>query len=253
MNAIDILKEDHRIVDGLFKEVENTTPSRHPALFKRIKGELDTHAHIEEVIFYPALKKRGDKELVGMVLEGLEEHSQMKKFLAEIDAISIKNERYEPKLKVLIEDTRHHVKEEERMRTGMFAMAERQLGEAAMEKLGTRIEAEKKKFQNANGIVPEKREAPKSSLETLVEKAREVVADIFTGGSSGADNAKAPAAAKPSNGRGNRKSGAKSGGATSKPRQEREQRQSAGPRKENRNAQSRGQVDSCELAEKFGL
>lgn len=214
MNAIDLLKEDHRIVDGLFKQVEDTPPSRHPALFKRIKGELDTHAHIEEKVFYPVLKKRGKKDLIDMVLEGLEEHSQMKKFLREIAAIDVKNERFEPKLKVLIEDTRHHVKEEERMVTGMFALAEDQMGDAALETLGLQMEAEKKKFQAARGIKPEKREPAKSSIGAIVEKAKEVVTEMFTGKDSDALKPKGTSRPKTSNGRTEKKANAKATGAT---------------------------------------
>jgi hypothetical protein len=201
MNAIDLLKQDHRIVDGLFKQVEDTPPSRHPALFKRIKGELDAHAHVEEKIFYPVLKKRGKKDLVDMVLEGLEEHSQMKKFLREIAAIDVKNERFEPKLKVLIEDTRHHVKEEERMVTGMFALAEAQLGDETLEKLGLQMEAEKKKFQSARGFKPEKREPATSPIGAIVEKAKEVVTGIFTSKDGDALKPKQSSQPKASNGK----------------------------------------------------
>jgi len=187
-----MLKEDHRIVDGLFKQVEDTPPSKHGPLFKRIKGELETHAHVEETIFYPALKRKGDKELKTMVLEGLEEHHQMKMFLGEVAEITPRNERFEPKLKVLIEDTRHHVKEEEGV-GGMFSMAESQLGETAMEKLGQKMLAEKQKFLKANGITPEPRPEP-ATLGTLTEKAKEMVAGVFGASAANAgDNSKAKA------------------------------------------------------------
>ncbi|HVF46602.1 MAG TPA: hemerythrin domain-containing protein [Pyrinomonadaceae bacterium] len=181
MNAIDLLKEDHKIVDGLFKEVESTPPSKHGPLFKRIKGELDTHAHVEEAIFYPTLKKKGDKELKEMVLEGIEEHHQMKMFLREVAELTPRNERFEPKLMVLIEDTRHHVKEEEGT-GGMFSMAENQLGEEAMEKLGKQILAEKARFIKDNGIKPEPRPAP-TALGSIAERAKEMVAGVLGGGS----------------------------------------------------------------------
>src|SRR4051794_25000349 len=55
-DAIDLLKEDHDRVQALFDEVKSSDEKRHPALFERIKKELDVHAHIEETIFYPNLK-----------------------------------------------------------------------------------------------------------------------------------------------------------------------------------------------------
>jgi iron-sulfur cluster repair protein YtfE (RIC family) len=173
MNVIDLLKEDHDIVDALFKQVEATPPSRHEALFKRIKGELDTHAHVEETIFYPTLQKRGNKDLVDIVKEGFEEHKQIKMFLAELDGKTSKNQQFDAKLKVLIEDTRHHVKEEE---NEMFPMVEEQFNFDELDKLGAEIEAEKKKFQSANKIKPESREKARGPIGRLVQ----AVTGVFT-------------------------------------------------------------------------
>lgn len=174
MNAVDLLKQDHRTVESLFKEAENVTPAKQGPIFKKIKGELDTHAHIEEKIFYPKLKKEGNKELVDIVLEGFEEHSQIKKFLREIAAITPNNEAFEAKLKVLMEDTRHHVKEEE---NEMFPLVEDQFTSEALEKLGARMEAEKKKYQTANRITPVK--PKKGVVETMMDTAKTLVGGLL--------------------------------------------------------------------------
>lgn len=219
MNAVDLLKEDHKIVDGLFKQVESTPPSKHGSLFKRIKGELDTHAHVEEAIFYPALKKKGDKELKDVVLEGFEEHHQMKMFLREVAELTPRNERFEPKLKVLIEDTRHHVKEEEGT-GGMFSMAENQLGEEAMEKLGKQMQAEKERYMKENGIKPEPRPAP-TALGAIAERAKELVAGVFgsgradAGGRSKAKTAKGNGRSGPASGQADKGTGGKGTSAKS--------------------------------------
>ncbi|HEV7646174.1 MAG TPA: hemerythrin domain-containing protein [Pyrinomonadaceae bacterium] len=142
MNAIDLLKTDHRKVEELFQQVEDTPKGKHGNIFKRIKAELDVHTHIEEKIFYPRLKK--EAELKDITLEGIEEHHQAKMFLKEIPRLSDKNERFEPKLKVLMEDIKHHVKEEERV---MFPKAQVILSIQEMEQLGAEMEAEKKRFK----------------------------------------------------------------------------------------------------------
>ena len=144
MDAIALLKADHKVVEGLFAQVEKTGPAKHPEIFTKIKAELDAHAHIEEKIFYPKLKAEGTKELVDIVLEGLEEHHQMKMFLAELASLSGKAEEFEPKLTVLIEDTKHHVKEEE---GEMFPLVKKQFEKKVLEDLGARMEAEKEKFK----------------------------------------------------------------------------------------------------------
>lgn len=146
MNAIELLKADHKVVADLFEKVKASKESEHPAIFAEIKAELDVHAHIEETIFYPKLKAEGNKELVDIVLEGIEEHGQIKKFLKELDAISNESEKFEPKLKVLIEDTEHHVKEEE---GEMFPLVEAQFDDAFIEDLGTQMEKEKSVFQKS--------------------------------------------------------------------------------------------------------
>lgn len=142
MNAIELLKADHDKVDKLFQKVKATEESEHPAIFEQIKAELDVHTHIEETIFYPKLIEEGDKELQDIVKEGIEEHRQAKMFLRELSNLAEDSEKFEPKLKVLMEDIEHHVQEEE---GEMFKMVKEQFDAATLEELGAEMEAEKKK------------------------------------------------------------------------------------------------------------
>lgn len=144
MNAIELLKSDHAVVADLFKKVKATDESEHPALFEKIRAELEVHTHIEEVIFYPKLKADGKKELVDITLEGIEEHHQVKLFLRELSALADESEKFEPKLTVLIEDVEHHVEEEE---TEMFPMVEDQFDADTLDELGAAMEAEKGSFK----------------------------------------------------------------------------------------------------------
>jgi iron-sulfur cluster repair protein YtfE (RIC family) len=143
MNAIELLKEDHDKVDKLFQKVKATPDGDHKELFEQIKAELDVHTHIEETIFYPKLKEEGDKELKDIVLEGIEEHRQAKMFLKELAALADDSEKFDPKLKVLMEDIEHHVVEEE---GEMFKMVEKQFDEYTLQMLGAEMEKEKKNF-----------------------------------------------------------------------------------------------------------
>ncbi len=146
MNAIDLLTADHQVVADLFTKVESSEESEHPAIFQKIKLEMDTHAHIEETIFYPKLEAEGNKELVDIVREGIEEHRQVKMFLKELDALSEDSKKFEPKLTVLQEDIEHHVKEEE---DEMFSMVKKQFDKEVLEELGSQMEEEKKKFKQS--------------------------------------------------------------------------------------------------------
>ena len=146
MNAIELLKEDHDRVDRLFQKVKATEEGeQHKELFKKIKLELDTHTHIEETIFYPRLKE--EDELEDITLEGIEEHHQAKMFLRELASLSEDSEKFEPKLKVLMEDITHHVQEEE---GEMFPEVQKIIDESELEELGKRMEEEKKNFQKTH-------------------------------------------------------------------------------------------------------
>ena len=144
MNALELLKEDHDRVDKLFQKVEATGEGEHLALFEQIMAELEVHTHIEETIFYPQIKEKGDEELQKLVAEGVEEHRQAKMFLRELDALQSEGERFEAKLKVLMEDIKHHVQEEE---GEMFPMIKEQFDESSLQELGQQLESEKQGFQ----------------------------------------------------------------------------------------------------------
>ena len=147
MNAIELLKEDHDKVDKLFQTVKANEDADHKDTFEKIKAELDVHTHIEETIFYPKLKEEGDEELKKIVLEGFEEHHQAKMFLRELSNLVDDSEKFQPKLKVLMEDIEHHVQEEEGK---MFIMVQEQFDEYALQMLGQEMEKEKKSFEKSS-------------------------------------------------------------------------------------------------------
>jgi len=147
MNALELLKQDHDKVDKLFQKVEATEESEHAAIFEQIKFELEVHTHIEETIFYPKLKEDGDEELKKITLEGIEEHHQAKIFLRELSSLAEDSQKFEPKLKVLMEDIKHHVQEEEGQ---MFPMIEKQFDASVLDELGKQLEAEKQSFKKSH-------------------------------------------------------------------------------------------------------
>ena len=144
MNALELLKEDHQTVKELFEQAEGTEDEKvKRKLFAEIQAELDTHARIEETIFYPAMEKHDG--LKDMVLESLEEHKQIKTLLKEIDNLKSGSEKFEPKLKVLMENVEHHAEEEEEGK--MFPKIRDIVSEEDLEALGQELEAAKNKRQ----------------------------------------------------------------------------------------------------------
>jgi hemerythrin-like domain-containing protein len=142
VNGLELLKEDHRKLQGLFEQVKATDSERQRKQFyKKIKAELETHIYIEEKVLYPTLKKT--EEFNEMALEAVEEHLQIKTLLRDMDRLSEGSERFDPKLMVLIENVAHHVEKEE---SEMFPEVERSFSEEQLEDLGQSLEAAKKEF-----------------------------------------------------------------------------------------------------------
>jgi len=142
MDALELLKTDHKTVKELFKKVETSkNDKQQKQLFEEIKMELETHTHIEETVFYPAVAKHD--ELKDMVLESLEEHKQVKTLLREMDNLTEDSEKFEPKLKVLMENVEHHAEEEEEAK--MFPKVRKLMDAGALDQLGQELEAAKDK------------------------------------------------------------------------------------------------------------
>jgi hemerythrin superfamily protein len=121
-DAIAFLKADHRKVEGLFAQFEKAKESgRKRQLADQICLELRVHAQIEEDIFYPACREEGvDEDLMN---EANVEHDGAKVLIGEIEKTDPDDQFFDAKVKVLSEEIKHHVKEEEKKRGNMFAKA----------------------------------------------------------------------------------------------------------------------------------
>jgi hemerythrin superfamily protein len=111
MDAIKMLKKQHREVEALFKELQKAKsagPRR--KVFEKLADALAVHATIEERHFYPAAKK---KQTQDMVLEAAEEHLEVKRVIADLLDLDASDPIFMAKVTVLKEDVQHHVKEEE--------------------------------------------------------------------------------------------------------------------------------------------
>jgi hemerythrin superfamily protein len=141
MDAITLLKQDHKVVEKLFKQFEKTTqPAQQRKLAMQVIEELSVHAAIEEMVFYPAIRDRvPDAE--DTVLESLEEHHIVKWVLSELEDMKPDHERFKAKMTVLIESVRHHVEEEE---SELFPQVRKEIKRKALAELGDALEKAKK-------------------------------------------------------------------------------------------------------------
>src|SRR4030095_9598574 len=131
MDAFELLKADHKKVNGLFDELEAAAGKAKLSVFEQIKNELDLHTHVEEKIFYPALEKR--EETHDLTLEAYEEHKMVKTLLAELSGARTADDEWQAKVKVLRENVEHHVDEEE---NELFDKGEDALSDEEIEAVG---------------------------------------------------------------------------------------------------------------------
>jgi len=144
-DAIQLLKDDHREVEGWFEDFEKSRSEKKKAgLAAKICKALTVHAQIEEELFYPAyIAATEDDEMHD---EAHVEHDGARKLIAEIER-GPDQEMFDAKVHVLSEMIKHHVKEEEK-RDGMFARAKK--SDMDLEELGAAMAARKKELMAKN-------------------------------------------------------------------------------------------------------
>ncbi len=111
MDAVDLLVKQHREMETLLEQALNSKDEgKRKALFGKAADQLTMHITSEEKIFYPAVKAKRTEDIL---LESLEEHLSLKRLLADLMGLEPSEKTFEPKFKVLKEQTEHHHKEEE--------------------------------------------------------------------------------------------------------------------------------------------
>jgi len=109
-HAIAILIKDHDKVKELFDRFEKSeSAAEKEKIIGEAVTELKIHAVVEEEIFYPAVRKHLEKDLMN---EADEEHHVARVLIAELDRKGGGDHRH-AKFTVLSESVRHHIKEEE--------------------------------------------------------------------------------------------------------------------------------------------
>ncbi len=165
LDAIALLKADHRKVENLFEKFEVARGAdKKQLLVKQICTELTIHTMLEEEIFYPACRGEIEDDLVN---EAYVEHDGAKVLIAELESSEPSEEFYDAKVKVLSEQIEHHVEEEEKRSDGMFSQA--RAAKLDMDELGERMQARKDELKaefEADGLpTPETRTFTGHELE----------------------------------------------------------------------------------------
>lgn len=121
MDAIALLKADHRLIEDLFDQFERAKgKAEQKRLAERLVMELEVHTILEEEILYPACRGEiPDSKLD----EGYVEHDATKVLMNDIKAGGPEEHFYATKVHVLSEILEHHFEEEEAPSKGIFTLA----------------------------------------------------------------------------------------------------------------------------------
>lgn len=144
MDILDLIRKDHRQVETLFKEIENTNNNQELYdRFNELYKEINLHAKVEEQTFYPAIRESGDHNQ--LVSGAQKEHDKAKELLEEIASLSPASIEFEQKIRQLKEAIQHHVQEEEKE---VFPLVSECMNAEEREQLGREFTTSKSQLQN---------------------------------------------------------------------------------------------------------
>lgn len=157
-SATQLIRQDHRRVEGLFKKYGQTKGAQGKRrIAQNAMTELEVHAALEEEIFYPAIEKEIDRS---MLQEARQEHQKVKQAIAELKKLQDDEEEFDSTFTEMMEDVRHHVEEEE---NEMLPQVEET--ELNLSQLGQQMSKRKQQLQKSGGA-KKKSTATKSSRKS---------------------------------------------------------------------------------------
>lgn len=115
-NAVQILRDDHKRVRGLFRQFEAADMRAHEmesGVASQIFMELEIHFHVEQEVFYPAYRDVADVDGKLWTDQAWDEHQSMQAMIDELRKLDVDNESYRAKFRRLIDAAELHMGEEE--------------------------------------------------------------------------------------------------------------------------------------------
>lgn len=166
MDAIVLLRQEHKQVEELFKQLEKGDLGVVP----EICVSLTHHARIEEALFYPEVRAE-IRDVADEVEEAVEEHHVVKVLISELQSMSQEDAEYRAKATVLMELVRHHVEEEE---GELFPEVRAELGRKRLQEMGEEMTA----MNRIEGGVMGTDDKIRNQAEHAKGKAKEAYGDL---------------------------------------------------------------------------
>lgn len=139
MDGLELLIQDHRTVDQVFDQYQQTSDdAERRRLVDTMIEELSIHAAIEERELYPLMHRSLPED--DSVEHAEHEHAEAKAVLAVLGQLEPTDEPFDEMVNELISDVRHHVQEEE---DELFPQLREAVSDEELEQLGQRLEQAK--------------------------------------------------------------------------------------------------------------
>ncbi|HEX9051196.1 MAG TPA: hemerythrin domain-containing protein [Anaeromyxobacter sp.] len=134
-DAAQVLKRQHDEALELFRILAGASGDERRSTFLRLADVLAAHATIEERLLYSELTRHD--ETGDLARDAVEEHLAMKRLLADMLEEQLSDEVFDAKRRVLEDEVRRHVEEEERR---LLPRAAKLVGRERMAELGAELE-----------------------------------------------------------------------------------------------------------------
>lgn len=148
-DAVTLIKNDHRILEGLFEQLEAGSGDRR-ALVEEVVARLTAHAYAEEREVYPATIK-ADPQEQDEVDHAYHEHHEAEHLLKKVHNL-IESPHFDQALTEFVASVKHHVQEEE---TKVLPALQKAVDAATLERLGAAFEQARARELGEAGFAPE--------------------------------------------------------------------------------------------------
>jgi hemerythrin superfamily protein len=175
-NVIEELTEDHREVEALFEQIQDTAmdEGRRRELADGMTIELVRHSVAEEEYLYPAVRKHveggaqlADKELA--------DHAEVERMLKDLEGAEPGQTEFEQTMTRLVQSVTEHVQDEEGR---LFPLLQAACSAEQLQELGDKVRAAKEKAPTRpHPAAPDKPPANKllGPGAGLVDRARDML------------------------------------------------------------------------------
>jgi hemerythrin-like domain-containing protein len=174
MNAVTLLKSDHRKLEALFDRYRSASTGK-SGIVLEITRQLSMHMDAEEREVYPVLRTSiSDGEQ--LVNDAVIEHKEARGLLAELERADTGSFDMDSKVATLRRAVDHHVRDEEEE---IFPKAEKSLGKNRLDDLGARI-AKAKKSAPKRPPSSAVRNSPGASVGGILSAATDRMKNLLT-------------------------------------------------------------------------